>query len=82
MLGYMYWLLVFRLRRDRVKAERERTRGKFAFRRPRDRVRFLLKRTFNPAPDKPEWEDALLSSLAEAPADSATGEEPGRNAPP
>ncbi len=63
MSGYMVWLVVFRLRRDRVLAERDLTRGKFAFR-PKDRVRFLLKRSFDVPQERPEWEDRLVSGLA------------------
>ena len=68
MLGYVFWLAVFRLRHDRVRSERERTRGKHVFRRPQDRARFLLNRTFTAPPDKPEWEEPLVASLAEVPA--------------
>ena len=46
MFGYMIWLAVFRMRRDRVWSEREQSRGKFAFR-PRERLRFLLHRSFD-----------------------------------
>jgi hypothetical protein len=63
MSGYMVWLLVFRLRRDRVLAQRDLTRGKFAFR-PKDRLRFLLKRSFDVPAEKPEWEDRLVSGLS------------------
>lgn len=62
MSGYMVWLLVFRLRRDRVLAQRDLTRGKFAFR-PKDRVRFLLKRSFDVPRERAEWEDRLVSGL-------------------
>jgi hypothetical protein len=55
-------VLTLRLRRDRVKTQREQTRGKFAFR-PRDRVRFLLARSFGIIPEKPEWEDKLIARL-------------------
>lgn len=62
MSGYMVWLLLFRLRHDRVRAQRNLTRGKFALR-PKDRLRFLLKRSFAVSEEKPEWEDRLMSSL-------------------
>ena len=65
MSGYMAWLLVFRLRRDRVLAQRDLTRGKFAFR-PKDRLRFLLKRSFDVPPERPDWEDQLVSGLTDA----------------
>lgn len=66
MLAYMTWRVVFSLRHDRVKTQRVVTRGKHAFR-PKEKARFLLKRAFGVAPDKPEWEDPLLTSLAKAP---------------
>jgi hypothetical protein len=47
-------------------SERERNRGKHAFR-PKDRLRFLLGRSFTVSPEKPEWEEPLVSSLAEVP---------------
>lgn len=61
MWGYIV-LLTLRLRHDRVKTQREQTRGRFAFRR-RDRARFLLGRAFGKAPDRPEWEAALLDRM-------------------
>ncbi len=64
MMGYMLWVTMFRLRRDRVRGEREATRGKFAFR-PRERVRLLLNRAFRPSADKTEWEDPLISRLSD-----------------
>jgi hypothetical protein len=68
MLGYMLGVTIFRMRRDRVLAEREVTRGKSAFR-PRERARFLLDRAFRPATEKPDWEDALVSRLSEVEPD-------------
>ncbi|MFN3388051.1 MAG: hypothetical protein ACK40O_03910 [Allosphingosinicella sp.] len=65
MLGYMVWAVAVRLRRDRVKTERERSRGRFAFRRPIERVRFLLNRTFRTPDEEPEWEKPLVSSLSD-----------------
>ena len=64
MSGYMVWLLVFRLRRDRVLAQRNLTRGRFAFQ-PKERLRFLLRRSFDVLPERPEWEDQLVSGLAD-----------------
>lgn len=66
MWGYILWLTL-RLRRDRVKTQRELTRGRFAFRR-RDRIRFLLGRAFGAAPDRPEWEEAMLARMNEGPS--------------
>lgn len=62
MSGYVAWLLLFRLRRDRVQAERKLTRGKFAFQ-PRQRARFLLGKTFSVPHEKADWEDPLVSRL-------------------
>lgn len=67
MLAYMVWLVAFRLRRDRVARERALTRGRRAFR-PRERLRFLLHRAFHVPPAPPDWEDPLVSRLAEAKA--------------
>lgn len=68
MLGYMLWSTSVRLRHDRVKTERERTRGKFTFR-PRERIRFLLKRSFDVEKEEAEWEAPLVSSLKNVPAE-------------
>lgn len=70
MLGFMLWSTLFRLRRDRVKAERDLTRGKFAFR-PKERLRFLLGRSFKVSEDRPEWEEPLVSTLAKIPPPDA-----------
>lgn len=64
MLGFVFWRTAFRLRRDRLVATREGTRGKFAFR-PRERLRFLLNRSFPVPDDKPEWEEPIVSRLSE-----------------
>jgi hypothetical protein len=66
MLGYVFWRAVFRMRRDRLSATREITRGRFAFR-PRERVRYLLNRSFNVSKEKPEWEGPLVARLEEIP---------------
>ena len=75
MLGYMVWLVTFRLRRERVATEREQTRGKRAFARPKQRVRFLLNRSFRLPEERPEWEEPLVSSLAQAPPPDLGGGE-------
>jgi hypothetical protein len=64
MLGYMAWAIVFRLRRDRIKTERELTRGKAVFR-PMHRMQFLLRRSFEPPQDSPDWERELVASVAD-----------------
>jgi hypothetical protein len=68
MLGYMVWLVTFRLRRERVATEREMTRGKRAFSRPKQRLRFLLHRSYRLPDEKPDWEEPLVASLAQTPA--------------
>jgi hypothetical protein len=60
---YIVWLTL-RLRGERVRTQRQQTRGRFAFRR-KDRIRFLLGRAFKDAPDRPDWEDPLLARLGE-----------------
>lgn len=74
MSGYVAWLLLFRLRRDRVQAERQLTRGKFAFQ-PRHRVRFLLDKTFGVPQEKPDWEDPLVSKLRTPQSGTGPGSE-------
>lgn len=75
MLAFVFWRAAFSMRRDRVRAERELHRGKFAFR-PKERARFLLSRSFHVAKDKPEWEDPLVTRLAEVPAPAAEAPPP------
>ena len=67
MLGYLAWAAIFRLRRDRVFSQREHTRGKFTFA-PKERIRFLLNRSFQVPEEKPEWEEPIVSALKSAPA--------------
>lgn len=62
MLGYMFWSTAFRMRHERVKAQRKLTKGKFVLR-PKERARFLLGRAFPVASEKPEWERDCLSTL-------------------
>ena len=69
MLGYMFWMLVFRLRRDRVHTERKATRGKYRFS-PKDRVRLMLDRAFGVSRRKAEWEDPLIERLNERAAEA------------
>ena len=71
MLGFIAWSTAFRLRYDRIMAERELTRGKFAFR-PRERARLLLRRSFPVAAGKPRWEDPLISNLRAVPTEAGT----------
>lgn len=70
MAAYVFWLAAFRMRRERVWSERERNRGKHAFR-PRERVRFLLGRSFDVPQERAEWEDTLVTRLGDVPASPA-----------
>jgi hypothetical protein len=72
MLGYVFWRATFRMRRDRLEITREQTRGKFAFR-SRERLRFLLVRSFAVAQDRPPWEDELVSTLGKMPVSRSDG---------
>ena len=79
MLGYMAWLLVFRLRRDRIAGERALRRSRFAFR-ARERLRLLFRRAYKLPEQRPEWEEPLVESLdraQEAPGEREP-EPPGR----
>ena len=85
MLGYMAWAIVFRMRRDRIRTERELTRGKATFR-PMHRMQFLLRRSFEPPQDSPAWERDLVGSVGEAaaapsPPGSAVDDAPATPAP-
>ena len=68
MWGYIL-VLTLRLRHERVRTQRQQTRGKFAFR-PRDRARFLLTRSFKSVPEKADWEDQLVGRLRQVPPHS------------
>jgi hypothetical protein len=70
MLAYMAWAVLFRMRRDRVSTQRERMRGMSTFR-PREKVRFLLRKSFPPVEQKAEWEEPLVASLTQAAATAA-----------
>jgi hypothetical protein len=76
MLGFMVWTTVFRMRHDRVRTQRQLTRGKFAFR-ARERARLLLNKAFQVADDNPEWQDELVSTLDRARAASKDVRPPG-----
>jgi hypothetical protein len=70
MLAYMAWAVLFRLRRDRVITHRERMRGMSTFR-PREKARFLLRKSFPPVEQKADWEEPLVASLTQAAAAAA-----------
>jgi hypothetical protein len=74
MLGFMFWRAAVRLRHDRVRTERELTRGRHGFT-PRQRIRFLLERAFHVrADDEPDWQTELKSSLDTVAAKQAADE--------
>ena len=81
MFGYMLWLVVFRLRHDRVRTERRLTKGRFAFS-PKHRLRFLLTRSFEPADEEPEWQEPLLSKLSATGGESSGVPEPTKSETP
>ena len=61
MVGYMFWLAAFGMRRERVRNQREATRGRHAFTR-RHRARMLLQRAFG-LPEGPVCDPELLERL-------------------
>lgn len=65
MLGYMAWLAIARMRRDRVYNERDATRGRHAFTRFH-RAKYLLARAFRPEAEEPRWQTELRKSLDQA----------------
>lgn len=69
-LGFMFWMVAFRLRSDRVRFAREVTRARFRYR-PANLARFLLGRSFAIPHDPPEWERRLISSLRRLPPTDA-----------
>jgi hypothetical protein len=62
MLGYMFWSVTFRLRRDRLLATRRSDRSQTILT-PRQRARNNLTRAFEPPAQKPDWETGLLARL-------------------
>jgi hypothetical protein len=62
MLGYMFWLSAFQLRRDRLRSQRAQRSAVILT--PRQRIRANLGRAFVPPADRPDWQARLLSDLA------------------
>ena len=62
MLGYMFWSLTFRLRRDRLRAIRNCGRRGILIA-ARQRVRASLTRAFVLPAHEPDWEAHLLANL-------------------
>lgn len=71
MTGTIFWMAAYRMRPERVRSERERTRGKHAFR-PKERAKFLLSRSFAVPPDTPDWADPLVTQIGDVPAPLAS----------
>jgi hypothetical protein len=61
MIGYMFWSAAFAMRRERVRNQREATRGRHAFTRMH-RARLLLQRAFG-SPEEPSWQPAMLERI-------------------
>lgn len=59
LLGYMFWMTTFRMRRDRVAFARRRNRGHFR----RERLRRLVAGSFALPPEREDWHQ-LLSRLS------------------
>ncbi|WP_106638835.1 hypothetical protein [Allosphingosinicella vermicomposti] len=64
-LGYMFWRAAARMRWDRIRNERQATRGRHAFTRFH-RARFLLDKAFKPRLDEPRWQAELRRRLERA----------------
>ncbi len=82
MLGYIFWRTAFRLRHDRLKVKRTRSRGKFRFS-PRERLRSLLNASFAVPEERPDWENRLVSRLTDTPVGRPpeAAADPGTNGP-
>jgi hypothetical protein len=65
-LGFMFWMVAFRLRPDRVAFAREYARAVFRLR-PTNLIRYLLGRSFAVPSETPEWQDRLVSRLRRVP---------------
>lgn len=72
MVGYMFWLAAYAMRKERIRNQREATRGQYAFTRIH-RARLLLQRAFGPA-EEPNWQPAMLERLG----DRSRPDQPGR----
>ncbi len=70
MVGYMFWSAAYAMRKERIRNQREATRGVHAFTR-KHRARLLLQRAFG-SPEEPSWLPVILERLG----DSAARERP------
>lgn len=62
MFGYMFWSAAYAMRKERIRNQREATRGRHAFTR-KHRARMLLQRAFG-NPEEPAWQPAMLERLS------------------
>ena len=65
MVGYMFWCAAYAMRKERIRNEREATRGRHAFTRMH-RARLLLQRAFG-SPEEPSWQPVILERLGDRP---------------
>lgn len=65
MFGYMLWSAAYAMRKERIRNQREATRGRHAFTRMH-RARLLLQRAFG-NPEEPAWQPAMLERLGDRP---------------
>jgi hypothetical protein len=63
MMGYMWWVTAFQMRRDRLRTEKSADRSHVIMT-PKQRARVQLMRAFRLSDDKPDWESRLVKSLA------------------
>ena len=61
MFGYMFWGAAYAMRKERIRNQREATRGVHAFTR-KHRARLLLQRAFGEA-EEPVWQPAMIERL-------------------
>jgi hypothetical protein len=72
MLGFMFFRVAFAMRKDRVRSEREATRGQHAFTR-NHRARMLLRRAFQ-LPEDADWQEEAKEHLAAPQTSQRSGE--------
>jgi hypothetical protein len=65
MMGYMWWITAFQMRRDRLRVAKSADRSHVIMT-PKQRARAQLTRAFRLSDDKPEWEAPLVESLTAA----------------
>jgi hypothetical protein len=65
MLGYMFWISTFRLRRDRLRLARSSDRSRIIAA-PRERLRANLNQAYGLPRQEAEWESRLIANLRAA----------------